>query len=65
MASRRGTDERLVTDLGRQSLGIFPLEVRQHLNTCWTLNDVYRIRIECMSGERDRYIILEVRPSWL
>ena len=53
-----------VTALGLQSLGILSHEARQHLNPHWTLNDIYRIRIECLSGE-NRYLILEIGPPWL
>ena len=60
MASQRFADERLVTDLGLQSREILSHQARQHLKPHWTLNDMYRVRIACLSGE-NRYLILETR----
>jgi hypothetical protein len=62
VASRRGADERQVADLGDVSLyEIFFPKARQHLNKHWTLKEIFRIRIEWVSGEK--IYIYHVR-SW-
>ena len=46
---------------GHQSLENVFLRCKTRLNLHWILKEVFRIRIEWLTGERDRHVMFEVQ----